>query len=219
MTARPLPHLGISTSLILLSVLVVPSAHADGLDVQVTSRLVLGGGAELPRQRDVSQLFELGARLDVLVGDDRPARVRLGPAMDLRTATFATFEGALGLSIVLPLGMDFVLGGSLLAGAAARLPGPEGPRDGAIAILTVRGGYQPYDHFDAYSMGLHLYASGRWGFYGQETWEVTAGIEIDLELIFVTPVRFILLATSGGDPDEPVDDPVEPEPVEPASAP
>lgn len=191
-------------------------ARADGLDAQVTSRLGIGGGAEMPAQRPVSALFELAARLDVLIGDDRPARVRLGPALDLRTAGFSTFEGALGLSLVLPLGMDFVLGGSVLAGAAARLPGPEGRRDGAIAIATLRGGYQPYDHFDAYSMGLHLYVSGRWGFHGAETWEVTAGLEVDLELIFVTPVRFLVLALSGGDPDEEAE--AEPEPL-PASEP
>lgn len=179
------------------------AARADGLDVQVTSRLAIGGGVEIPVQRELAALFELGARLDLLVGDDRPARVRLGPGLDLRTAGFSTFEGALGLSLVLPLGMDFVLGGSILAGAAARLPGPEGPRDGAIGVVTLRAGYQPYDHFDAYSMGLHLYVSGRWGFFAEETWEATAGVEIDLELVFVTPVRFAVLALSGGDPDEP----------------
>lgn len=189
--------------------------RADGLDVQATSRLAIGGGVEVPARRPIAALFELAVRLDVLVGDDRASRVRLGPALDLRTAGFSTFEGALGLSLILPVTGDFVLGGSVLAGAAARLSGPEGQRDAAIAIATLRGGYQPYDHFDAYSMGLHLYASGRWGFFGAESWEVTAGIEVDLELVFVTPGRFIVLALSGGDPDEPI----EPEgPADEASA-
>lgn len=169
----------------------------------------------MPARRDVAALFELAVRLDVLVGEDRASRVRLGPALDLRTAGFSTLEGALGLSVVLPVAGDFVLGGSVLAGAAARLPGADGQRDAAIAIVTLRGGYQPYDHFDAYSMGLHVYASGRWGFFGAESWEATIGIEVDLELLFVTPGRFIVLALSGGDPDEPI----EPErPLEDTSA-
>ena len=212
MTRPPASRFALTLALLALA----PSARADGLVAQVTSRLAIGGGFEAPARRDVSPLFELAARLDVLVGDDRPARVRLGPALDLRTAGFQTFEGALGLSLVGPLASDFVLGGSVLAGIAARLSGPEGQRDGAIAIATLRVGYQPYDHFDAYSMGLHVYASGRWGFFGSESWEATLGIEVDLELIFVTPGRFIVLALSGGDPDEP--EPVDgAEPVEAAS--
>lgn len=190
------------------ALLLLPSvAAADGIDAQVSSRLSIGGGAAFEPPPGgpigVEALFDLGAKIDVTFGDDRPSRVRLGPELEIRTATFESIELGLGPAIFLPLFGDFTLGLAALGGYAFRLPRAGDGRDGATLAATLRLGYQPYDHYDAYSMGIHFYVTGRVGAFDQERYEITAGFEIDLELIFVTPVRFLIMAASGHDPDEP----------------
>jgi hypothetical protein len=191
-SARP----AIVAALALASLIASP-AHAQ-LDAQISSRLFLGGGAEFPRQRDTAAVVDFGARAEVLIGDAAANRFRLGPAIDLRTATFRTFEAAGGLALLLPLGFDFAIEATIAAGFAAR----PGGHDGGIGVLTLRAAYQPYDHFDCYSHGVAIYVSGRAGLDG-ETWEATAGLEIDFEFLVATPLVYVITALSGHDPDEP----------------
>ncbi len=167
-------------------------------DVQITSRLFVGGGAELPAQRPTNALLDFGARAELLIGDAAAQRFRIGPGIDLRTATFRTFEAAGGVALLLPLGYDFAIEAMVGAGFAAR---PDG-HDGGIGVLTLRAAYQPYDHFDCYSHGVAIYGTGRAGLDGQ-TWEVTGGVEIDFEFLFATPLVYVITALSGHDPDEP----------------
>jgi hypothetical protein len=167
-------------------------------DAQITSRLFAGGGAEFPSQRATSAIADFGARAELLIGDAAAQRFRIGPGVDLRTATFATFEASGGLALLLPLGFDFAIEAMLGAGYAAR---PNG-HDGGIGVLTLRAAYQPYDHFDCYSHGIAIYATGRAGLDGQ-TWEVTGGLEIDFEFLLATPIVYVITALSGHDPDEP----------------
>lgn len=189
-----------ATLLLLAIASFAPAARADGLDAQVSSRLLLGGGIGI--DPSLEGVFDLGARVDVYVGDDRPARVRLGPELELRTATFETVEATLGPALLLPVSGDFTLGLALGAGYAWRLPRALDPaRDGVVVSGTLRFGYQPYDSYDPYSMGLHVYVTGRAGFADQERYEVILGLEVDLELIFVAPVMFIVTALSGHEPD------------------
>ncbi|MCZ7686618.1 MAG: hypothetical protein M5U28_50865 [Sandaracinaceae bacterium] len=75
-------------------------------------------------------LFEMGLRSDLLFGEAHPARVRLGPALDLRTEGFRTFEIAGGLALLLPVESGFAFTVTGGAGWGAR---PEG-RDGALAL-------------------------------------------------------------------------------------
>jgi hypothetical protein len=191
---------GLALSLFVL--LSASSARADGLDVQVSSRLDVGGGVAF--SPELEGVFDLGARVDLLVGDDRPSRVRLGPELELRTATFQSIELTLGPALLLPVSGDFTLGLVIGGGYAWRLPRALDPsRDGVVVSATLRVGYQPYDHYDPYSMGLHVYLTGRAGFLDQEAYEVILGLEVDLELIFVAPFMFLVTALSGHDPDEP----------------
>ncbi len=176
----------------------VPGRAGAQIDAQVTSRLFLGGGAELPAERPVAALFDFGARAELLIGDAAAQRFRIGPGVDLRTATFQTFEAAGGVAVLLPLGFDFALEAMLGAGYAARPAG----RDGGIGVLTLRAAYQPYDHFDCYTHGVAIYATGRAGLDGR-TWEVTGGLEIDFEFLIATPIVYVVTALSGHDPDEP----------------
>src|SRR5690606_19090577 len=74
-------------------------AAADDWDAHVSARLALGGGAYIAEQGvDPWPLFELALRSDLLFGEARPAQVRFGPALDLRTEGFRTFEAAGGLA-------------------------------------------------------------------------------------------------------------------------
>jgi hypothetical protein len=179
-------------------VLACASPAAAQYDVQITSRLFAGGGAEIPAQRSANAIADFGARAELLIGDAAAQRFRIGPGIDLRTATFATFEASGGVALLLPLGYDFAIEAMLGAGYAAR---PNG-RDGGIGVLTLRAAYQPYDHFDCYSHGIAIYATGRAGLDGQ-TWEVTGGLEVDFEFLIATPLVYVITALSGHDPDEP----------------
>lgn len=183
---------------IALAVALCASQAEAQYDVQITSRLFVGGGAELPAQRPTNALLDFGARAELLIGDAAAQRFRIGPGIDLRTATFRTFEAAGGVALLLPLGLDFAIEAMVGAGFAAR---PDG-HDGGIGVLTLRAAYQPYDHFDCYSHGVAIYGTGRAGLDGQ-TWEVTGGLEIDFEFLFATPLVYVITALSGHDPDEP----------------
>lgn len=169
-------------------------------DAQITSRLFVGGGAEFPAQRATNAVLDFGVRAELLIGDAAAQRFRIGPGVDLRTATFRTFEAAGGIALLLPLGLDFAIEAMLGAGFAAR---PDG-HDGGIGVLTLRAAYQPYDHFDCYSHGVAIYGSGRGGLDGQ-TWEVTAGLEVDFEFLIATPAVYVVTALSGHDPDDPTE--------------
>ena len=181
------------------------SSAAAQYDVQISSRLFTGGGAEFPAQRPTNALADFGARAELLIGDAASQRFRIGPAIDLRTATFATFEASGGVALLVPLGFDFAIEAMVGAGYAAR---PNG-HDGGVGVLTLRAAYQPYDHFDCYSHGIAIYATGRAGLDGQ-TYEVTGGLEIDFEFLIATPLVYVITALSGHDPDQPSPDTVEP---------
>lgn len=185
-------------ALLVLATSLLASTAAAQYDAQITSRLFVGGGAEFPAQRPTNALLDFGARAEVLIGDAAAQRFRIGPGIDLRTATFQTFEAAGGVALLLPLGFDFAIELMLGAGFAAR---PNG-HDGGIGVLTLRAAYQPYDHFDCYSHGVAIYGTGRGGLDGQ-TWEVTGGLEIDFEFLVATPLVYVITALSGHDPDEP----------------
>jgi len=185
------------------AVLALPcAASADDWDARVSARLALGGGAYIAEQGlDPWPLFELGLRSDLLFGEARPAQVRFGPAIDLRTEDFRTFELAGGVAVLLPIDSGFALTVTAGAGWGAR---PEG-RDGALALGQLAVGWRPYNYFSAYSWAINLYAGTRVQLMEPRVWEVTAGIEIDLEILFVIPVMFVVELAQARDPDEPLE--------------
>ena len=177
------------------------SASADDWDARVSARLALGGGAYFAEQGDPWPLFELSLRSDLLFGEARPARVRFGPALELRTEGFRTFEAAGGLAVLLPVekGFAFTITGG--AGWGAR---PE-ERDGPLAFGTVAFGWRPYNYFSAYAWAINLYAGARIQTMEPQVWEVTAGIEVDFEFLVAIPVMFAIQQARAGDPDEPLE--------------
>lgn len=174
-------------------------------EVQIGSRLALGGGAEFAQTPSASPgaLFELAIRAEALFGERFADRLRVGPALDVRTANFRTIEVAGGGMLLVPFGWGFAM--TVMAGAGYAIRDPYQPsvdRHGAIAVATLALGYRPYDHFDPYGHGISLYASGRAAFAGWESWEAVIGLEVDLEFVVWSPVAMVVTAASGGDPHE-----------------
>ncbi len=188
-------------SLLVLATLTPSEASAEW-DARVSGRLYLGGGAYIAEQGpDPWPLFELGLRSDLLFGEARPAQVRLGPALDLRTEDFRTFEVAGALAVLLPVDSGFAFTITAGGGWGAR---PEG-RDGPLGLAQLAFGWRPYNYFSAYSWAVNLYAATRVQFNEPRVWEVTIGIELDFEILFVIPFMFIWELANARDPDEPLE--------------
>jgi hypothetical protein len=191
--------------------MISPASRAYA-DAQVSARLGAGGGIQVgpashpdstepggtePGATDVGGLFEMLVRAEVLFGGARSDVVRAGPALDLRTRDFVTVEAALGGALLLPVlsGWPVTVG----AGLGWRLgPAPAG----AFALGTATFGFRSYDFHDSYGFALQLYATGRVDLEDPARWEATAGVEIDLELLFVLPARFLWTLITAGDPDK-----------------
>jgi len=184
-----------------LAILGAPTVASADWDAQVSTRLLLGGGAWIGEQdQEAWPLFELGLRGDVLLGEARPGQVRFGPAIDLRTEDFRTFEAAGGLAVFFPTGRGF---GLTLTGGAGWGARPEG-RDGALAFGQLALGWRPYNYFSPYAYALNVYAGARAQVQSEpRAWEVTVGVEVDLEFIFAIPFMFFVELARGHDPDEP----------------
>lgn len=195
-----------SALLALLAALVgVPSAARA--DAQISVRLGAGGGAALVRGRRTEGFFESHLVADVLFGPRLADEVRVGPSLELRTNDFATAEVTLGGSVLLPIAPALPIVLTAALGYASRrddaLAGAEVEgADGVFGLARVAFGYRPYDYFSRYAYGLQLYVDARRSVTGPERWELSGGIEVDLEFAFVIPVLFVVMWLSGGDPDE-----------------
>jgi len=179
------------------------STAAADWDAQVSSRFGLGGGAYVLEQgADPWPMMELYARADLLLGEARPATVRFGPAIDLRTEGFRTLEVAGALAVYLPTGLGF---GFTLTGGAGWGARPE-DRDGAFAMGHVAVGWRPYNYFSAYGYALNAYAAARVQAESEpRAWEITIGVEVDLEVLFAIPAMFFVELARGSDPHEPME--------------
>ena len=186
-----------------LAALLSAAPAAADWDAQVSSRFGLGGGAYLLEQgADPWPMIELGLRTDLLLGEARPSTVRFGPALDLRTEGFRTFEVGGGLAVLLPTGRGF---GMTLTGGAGWGARPE-DRDGAFAMAQIALGYRPYNYFSAYAYALNVYAAGRVQLENEpRAWEITVGVEVDVEMIFVIPIMFFVELARASDPHEPME--------------
>lgn len=180
-----------------------PSAAADlppeGPRAQVSARFGFGFGAttgELQREF----IYENLLRMEVLFGAPGDEHARVGPALELRTWAFDTAEASVGAAVLLPIARGYPLTISATAGYAARSgPTPSGP----IGVFTLTWGYRSYNFHGRYGLGLQIFVSGRVRWDEPRQWEVTAGIEIDLEAMIAIPALFLFSLFRGGPPDEP----------------
>ena len=181
--------------LVLLSIGLL-SPNAARARPQTSLRLITGGGVEQVAG-EFEGLFEMGLRSELLFGAGASDQVRLGPALELRTADFDTGEVAGGAHLLLPVISGFPLGLSWLGGVAFA---PQ--RREPITVATVHLGYRSYNYHSIYGYGLAAYVGARVGLGDQGGIEVTAGIEIDLAFLIAIPVAFTWELITAGDPDE-----------------
>lgn len=185
-------------ALLLALLTLAPRAARADWDVQISSRLMLGGGAYVLEADPAPwPLFEMGLRGDLLLGETRDGVVRFGPALDVRTEDFRTLEVGGGLAVLWPTGSGFGFTTTFGAGWGAR---PE-DRDGAFALGQISFGWRPYDYFGAYAWTAGVYAAGRVQLENGRAWEITIGLELDFELLFVIPFMVAFEGMTAEDPD------------------
>lgn len=191
------PALALAVGAVLAVALSSPTtARADA---QLSARLAAGGGAAFPDAAESGFLFELALRSELLFGQDAIDVVRVGPAVDVRTGNFESFEGAVGATLLVPLASGWPLWLTAAIGGRARANDDHA----AFALATLAIGYRPYNYLSAYGFGLGFYVSGRADLDATPRWELVGGVEIDLEFLFAIPAMFVYTALGGGDPDEP----------------
>lgn len=181
--------------------MIVPVVWRPGVaaaEPQVSGRLALGGGARFV-EGDTDGLFDMALRSEVLFGGAGDEHVRVGPAVDIRTATFRTLEAAAGAALLLPTWRGY----PIVLTAGAGWAGRRDQNDSPIFVGTFAWGYRSYNYHGVYGLGLMGYVTARADLAAPHGWEILGGIEIDLEFLIALPAMGIRMLFSGGDPDEP----------------
>lgn len=168
-------------------------------DAQISVRLANGGGASIVEHGADEAIWEVAVRGEALFGPAAPGYVRFGPAIELRTDDYVTAEAAGGVALSLPIVESMPLVVTAGAGWASR----PGDADGPVGVGVIAWGYRSYDYAGAYAFGLELYAAAHVDLADAGIWQITGGVEIDLELIVVVPALLLWNLLSAGDPDEP----------------
>lgn len=167
-------------------------------DAQVSARNMLEIGKRTAASGD-KVIAAVGLRSDVTFGRAKPNSFRIGPAIEFRTANFATLEAAGGGALLIPTFGECPLGLYGLVGAAARKHAP----DGLVGIGTVTWGFRSYAYNESwYGYGLNLFASYRKHLGNESLYEITGGIEVDMMFTTLIPGAAIYNLIKGGDPHE-----------------
>lgn len=142
---------------------------------QVSAGLTTGAAlADLRAPSAPSVAYHLGARFDVLLFRERAGKMALGPYVDVATAAFDTFESGGGVEWLVPAGDTAFI---FSAGAFARTS-RFGWEPGAAG--TVFWGSRSFNYHSSYSLGLGLFAQGRYGFGDGRQADAILGVQIDL---------------------------------------
>lgn len=120
----------------------------------------------------------LAGRFDVLLLRERAGTMALGPYFDVATTGFETFESGGGLEWLIPAGdTAFILSG----GAFAR-KSSFGWEPGAASTLF--WGSRSFNYHSNYSVGVGLFAQGRYGLAGDgKQADAIFGLHVDLEYV------------------------------------
>lgn len=198
-----------------LAGMLATEAHAQYPDpdrriLQVSSRLVTGFGFArgIP---DAGFMGDQGIRTDFLWGKPGDEHFRFGPAIDLRTACTTptlivclhnqTLEGGLGGTLLIPFRRGYPITITPAIGYAFRTSAFGG--DGMYLSNTFAWGYRPYNYFHRYGYGIEAYVNHRMHLDDPSQWEMTFGIEFDLELAVWVPILMVRMGLMNDDPDEP----------------
>jgi hypothetical protein len=188
-----------SVALLLALELALPDVGSRArADPQVSARMGMGAGKRFAEVLD-QPIFTTVLRSEALFGAPEPRRFRIGPALELRTADFASLEAALGGSIAIPMPGDFPLGLTGLLGYGARRQAPDAP----VGIATLTWGYRGYNYHSWYGYGLNVFVSARRDLSGEPLAEITGGIEVDLAFVALVPILGVRNVIASEDPDEP----------------
>src|SRR5688572_25182993 len=121
--------------------------------------------------------YHLGGRFDMLLLRDRAGTMALGPYVDVATAAFDTFESGGGLEWLLPAGETvFILSGGGFA-RTSRFGWEPG------VASTLFWGSRSFNYHSIYSLGVGLFAQGRYGFSDGRQADAIFGAQIDLEYL------------------------------------
>lgn len=169
---------------------VIGFATTAGAAPQIGGGLASGGALTDMRASNGPRLAShLGGRFDVLLFRDRPNRHAFGPYVDVVTAGFDTLEGGGGLEWLIPA-WDTAL---ILSSGAFVRTSRFGVEPGAAGTLF--WGSRSFNYHSIYSVGLGLFAQGRYGLAGDGAGsgrqaDVIFGLQIDLEYVAM-PALFI----------------------------
>jgi hypothetical protein len=144
---------------------------------QITSGLTTGIATTDLRTNGPRLAYHLGGRFEMLFLRESPHDMGLGPYLDVASEAFDTFESGGGLSWLVPIDATaFVFS----VGAFARTSS-FGWEPGAAA--TIFWGSRSYNYHSTYTLGVGLFAQGRYGFGDGRQADAIAGVQIDLEYL------------------------------------
>lgn len=145
---------------------------------EFTAQVVLGGGARFAPAVVPAGFFTLAWRADMLFFRTTPRSFGFGPALQARVDHFADVTGSLGPSVLFPITEAFPL--VLTPSFALRW-------DGASFAPGASGrlfwGIRSHNYHGVYALSFGLWAEARHFFGVQNSTDVAAGIDVDLQLL------------------------------------
>jgi len=155
---------------------------------QLGAGLTTGAGLTDLRTSSGPRLaYHLGGRFDVLFLRERAGAMALGPYVDVATAAFDTFETGGGLEWLVPAGdTAFVLSGGGFA-RTSRFGWEPG------VATTLFWGSRSFNYHGVYSLGVGLFAQGRYGLGDGKQADAILGVQVDLAYLAL-PFIFVFEA-------------------------
>jgi len=121
--------------------------------------------------------YHLGGRFDVLLLRERHGTMALGPYVDVATAAFDTFEAGGGVEWLIPVGDTALIASAGGFGRTSRFGWEPG------VCGTIFWGSRSFNYHGSYSLGLGLFAQGRYGLGDGKQADAILGVQIDLGYI------------------------------------
>jgi len=158
-----------------------PAAARPQISSGVTSGVAL---TDLRADNGPRVAYQLGGRLDLLLGREGPHDMAIGPYLELTTAAFDTFEAGGGVAWLVPTGSPafvFSVGGFARTSRFGVEPG---------GAATIFWGARSYNYHSSYAVAAGLFAQGRYGLAGDgRQADALVGVQLDLEY-FALPFVF-----------------------------
>lgn len=159
------------------------------LPFEISSQLGLGGGLSVSNpftpQSALQGLFSLSVRGDFIFGRTSVWSWGVGPFLSLRVDNFQRFGLNAGFSLLLPVSDTFPL--LLSVGVASRT---DLPRWGPGGLLRAWWGMRSLNFHSVYTVGVGLFAEGRFFLDDERHLDFVAGAELDLQFLAIPFLAF-----------------------------